>query len=269
MAHSNHSMESSESTFKNNRPPKVQKVSDKVVKIYVWELPVRIFHWLNAGAIFMLIVTGIYIGNPFLSSIVHEDAEGFLMGWVRYIHFFSAFLFTFNLIVRLYWMFTGNKYATSNLLRKSFWKDTWETVKFYLFLKNKKPHFVGHNPLAQLSYWAVIGVGSVIMIVTGFFMYVEPRPETFGGKLFNWLNIFGDSYAIRSTHHLVTWLFIIFVVAHIYLSIREDYLEKNGTMSSIFTGYKTEKKENLGKELEKKLVQDDNIKDDSEHVNER
>lgn len=248
MANPYHSGESSESVFKNNRPPKIEKVNNDTVKIYVWELPVRIFHWINAGAIFALMITGIYIGNPFLAPILQEEASSFVMGWIRYIHFFSAFLFTVNLLVRLYWAFTGNKYATSNLLRKIFWKDTWQTVKFYLFMKNKKPHFVGHNPLAQLSYWAIIGGGSIIMIFTGFYLYVEPQPESIFGAIFNWVPaIFGDSFEVRSWHHLVAWAFMVFVVAHVYLSIREDYLVKNGTMSSIFTGYKTETKHTIEK----------------------
>lgn len=259
MAHSNHSKESSETCYKNHRPPKVIKISDNMVKIYVWELPVRIFHWINAGAILALILTGIYIGNPFFASIVQEEASSFIMGWIRYIHFFAAFLFTVNLLVRLYWAFTGNKYATSNILRKVFWKDTWETVKFYLFLRHEKPHFVGHNPLAQLSYWAMIGGGSVIMIFTGFYMYIEPQPESFWGMMFGWVSIFGDSFEIRSLHHLVTWVFVIFTVVHIYLSIREDYLERNGTMSSIFTGYKTEHKHTLGEKLEKELTEENKV----------
>lgn len=263
MAHSHHSGESSETSYKNNRPPKVKKVSDNLVKIYVWELPVRIFHWINAGAIVALMLTGFYIGNPFFASILQEEASSFIMGWVRYIHFFAAFLFTVNLLVRLYWAFTGNKYATSNILRKIFWKDTWETVKFYLFLKNKKPHFVGHNPLAQLSYWFIIGGGSVIMIFTGFYLYIEPQPESFWGKMFGWVSFFGDSFEIRSWHHLVAWVFMIFTVAHVYLSIREDYLEKNGTMSSIFTGYKTEHKHTLGKKVEEQLSDEDNDKKQS------
>ena len=130
MANSYHSGESSETGYKNNRPPKVKKVSKDLVKIYVWELPVRIFHWINAGAIVALMITGFYIGNPFFASILQEEASSFIMGWIRYIHFFAAFLFTLNLLVRLYWAFTGNKYATSNILRKIFWKDTWETMKF-------------------------------------------------------------------------------------------------------------------------------------------
>lgn len=246
MANPYHLEESSESVAKNNRPPKILKIKNETVKIYVWELPVRIFHWVNAAAIFALMITGIYIGNPFLAPILQEEASSFVMGWIRYIHFFSAFVFTLNLLVRLYWAFVGNKYATSNLLRKVFWKDTWQTIKFYLFMKNKKPHFIGHNPLAQLSYWIIIGGGSVIMIFTGFYLYVEPQPESILGGMFNWVStIFGNSFEIRSWHHLVAWAFMVFVVAHVYLSIREDYLTKNGTMSSIFTGYKIETESTL------------------------
>jgi len=261
LAHSNHARESSETSYKNNRPPKVKQISDNMVKIYVWELPVRIWHWINAGAILALMITGLYIGNPFFASVVQEEASSFIMGWVRYIHFFAAFLFTANLIVRLYWMFTGNKYATSNILRKVFWKDTWETVKFYIFLKNEKPHFVGHNPLAQLSYWAMIGGGSVLIILTGFYLYIEPQPESFGGMLFGWVALFGDSFDIRLVHHIVAWVFIIFTVIHVYLCIREDYLERNGTMSSIFTGYKTEHKHTLGETLEKQLTEENKVGD--------
>lgn len=129
----------SELVYKKERVPKLEPITKNIVKVYVWELPVRIFHWINAAAILFLMLTGIYIGNPFLASLVQEEASDFIMGWVRYIHFFAAFLFSVNLLVRLYWAFKGNKYATSNLLRKIFWKDTFETIKFYLFMKNRSP----------------------------------------------------------------------------------------------------------------------------------
>ncbi|WP_071394478.1 Ni/Fe-hydrogenase, b-type cytochrome subunit [Bacillus tuaregi] len=234
--------------MKRSREPKVTAVKHDVVKVYVWELPVRIFHWLNAIAIFLLMVTGLFIGNPIIGASVHEEAYySFVMGWVRYIHFFAAFLFSVNLLFRLYWTLKGNKFSTSNPFKASFWKETLETVKYYLFLKNKKPHYVGHNPLAQLSYWIFIGLGSIIMILTGFSMYVEPQPESFIGKIFAWVpSIFGgSSYDVRSWHHIAAWGFMVFVVVHIYMAFREDYMQRNGTMSSIFTGYKTESKKVL------------------------
>ncbi|WP_379969488.1 Ni/Fe-hydrogenase, b-type cytochrome subunit [Ectobacillus sp. sgz5001026] len=240
----------SESTFHPER--KIEyKEAKNAVKVYVWELPVRVFHWINVLAIILLMITGMYIGNPLVGSNVQEEAYySFLMGWVRYIHFFAAFLFTINLFYRLFWAFIGNKYATSNPFRLIFWKEVWETIKFYLFLKNKKPHYVGHNTLAQLSYWIFIGLGSWVMLLTGYYMYFEPQPESFWGKLFVWVPaVFGgDSYTIRSWHHLVAWAFMLFMVIHIYMAFRDDYLERNGTMSSIFTGYKTEPKELVGDE---------------------
>ncbi|MDF2947062.1 MAG: hydrogenase [Bacillales bacterium] len=222
-----------------------ETVSDSMIKIYVWELPVRIFHWVNALAILLLMVTGIYIGNPFVSASVQEDAYySMLMGWVRYIHFFSAFVFIANLIFRWYWVFKGNKYATSNPLKRGFWSETFETVKFYALMKNKKPHYVGHNPLAQLAYWIFIGLGSIVLIITGLFLYVEPQPESLFGSAFIWTSLLfgGDSFTVRSLHHLVAWGIMVFIVIHVYLSFREDWLEKNGTMSSIVTGFKTESK---------------------------
>lgn len=232
---------------RGKRPVKVQEMSDTYIKVYVWELPVRVFHWVNAFTIFLLIATGLFIGRPNVSASVAEEASySNLMGWVRYIHFFSAFVFTGNLLVRWYWVFNGNNYATSNPLKRAFWSEAWETIKFYLLLKNRKPHYTGHNPLAQLSYWFFIGGGSIVIIFTGYYLYFEPQPETFFAKLFAWVPyVFGSSFSVRSWHHLTAWGFILFIVVHVYMAFREDWLERNGTMSSIFTGYKTEKKDKV------------------------
>ena len=39
-------------------------------RVYVWQLPVRIFHWLNALSIAVLAITGFIIADPpaFLSN---------------------------------------------------------------------------------------------------------------------------------------------------------------------------------------------------------
>lgn len=244
----------SETSFMPERAAKYETINNTQVKVYVWELPVRIWHWVNFLSIVVLMATGLYIGKPFAGATIPEDAYySYLMGWVRYIHFFAAFLFTANLIFRQYWVFKGNKYARSHPFRLIFLKETWETVKFYLFLKHKKPHYIGHNPLAQLSYILFMGVGSIVIVFTGFFLYFEPQPESFFGSIFFFLVpplSGGDSFTIRSLHHLAAWGFIVFTVIHIYMAFREDFLQRNGTMSSIFTGYKTESKKYVGEEDE-------------------
>ena len=46
-----------------------------------------------------------------------------------------------------------------------------------LVMKNNKKHYIGHNPLAQLSYWIFIGLGSIIMMLTGYYLLVTIQPH--------------------------------------------------------------------------------------------
>ena len=48
-------------------------------RAYIWQLPVRITHWVNALCITTLFLTGLYIGRPILTSS-GEPANHFLMG---------------------------------------------------------------------------------------------------------------------------------------------------------------------------------------------
>src|SRR5437899_3113990 len=78
--------------------------------IYVWELPVRITHWVNVLSILVLSLTGYYISNPFFGTRGVATNE-YLMGTIRFTHFVVAFVFTASVLFRLYWAFAGNRYA--------------------------------------------------------------------------------------------------------------------------------------------------------------
>ncbi len=49
-----------------------------LANVYVWEWPVRVCHWLIAGSIWVLSITGIYIGNPMLISPFDLAEVGYL-----------------------------------------------------------------------------------------------------------------------------------------------------------------------------------------------
>ena len=80
-------------------------------RIYVWELPVRVYHWINAFALVALCVTGYMIGAPIRMFYAAEAYQQYWFGWVRFIHFLAAFIYMFNFLARLYWGFVGNNYA--------------------------------------------------------------------------------------------------------------------------------------------------------------
>ena len=135
-------------------------------RIYVWQIPIRLFHWINAACIFILFTTGLYIGNPIVG--VHgEAAVNFLMGRIRYWHFATAMIFTANMLYRFYWFFVGNEYSKLTFWRRSFWRNFYDTLKYYLFVTKRHPIKIGHNSLAQLFYLVFIWLVGITMIVTG------------------------------------------------------------------------------------------------------
>ena len=83
-------------------------------EVYVWELPVRIYHWVNALCIVILCVTGFIIADPPAIMSASEAYFSYWFGVVRFIHFVTAFVFFFNFVFRLYWGFVGNRYARWN-----------------------------------------------------------------------------------------------------------------------------------------------------------
>jgi Ni/Fe-hydrogenase b-type cytochrome subunit len=110
-------------------------------------------------------------------------------------------------------------------------------VKFYLMIRPERaPHYLGHNPLQQLSYTGVYLLGAV-MVITGFALYGQSDPNGFFYAAFNWIGtLMGGMPVVRFIHHVLTWAFLIFIPIHVYLAIRADQLERTGVISSIVSG---------------------------------
>lgn len=206
--------------------------------IYVWETPIRIYHWINVFLIVTLLITGLYIGQPQLAPS-GEPYANFLMGKMRLWHAVAAWLFIANFIFRIYWSFVGNEYTKFKPWRKGFFSDGLESLKYYLFMKKEHTLHAGHNVIAQLTYFFIMWLGSFFMIITGLAMQGEIAPGRFQEWWFGWIiPLFHQSSSVRMYHHLVAWLFVVFILAHLYLTFRQDILDDDGTVSSIFSGYK-------------------------------
>jgi Ni/Fe-hydrogenase 1 B-type cytochrome subunit len=220
----------------------------EIVRVYVWQIPVRVTHWLIAGSIIVLSLTGLYIGNPFM-TVSGRAGQAFVMGWMRVIHLYAAVVFTASVIVRVIWMFTGNKYARFDKFVPIYptrRQGMWPTILFYTFLKDKPPSYVGHNPLAGSAYVAVFGL-YFLAIATGVVMWGASAGPGSPLRWFGtWAPLFGGLQIARWIHHVVMWLLLGFAVHHVYSSVLMGAVEKTGTMDSIFTGYKWVRKDELG-----------------------
>ncbi|MBK7788118.1 MAG: Ni/Fe-hydrogenase, b-type cytochrome subunit [Saprospiraceae bacterium] len=214
-------------------------------RIYVWELPVRIYHWINVLVLLVLIVTGFYIGNPLALMSGKEASEVYTMGWFRYLHFAAAYIFFFNFVFRIYWGFAGNKYANWKQFiptTKTFWKELKTVLKMDILLmkgnKEEREHLtIGHNALAGLTYFGTF-LAFLLQCLTGFGLYASMASWWFP-KLFAWVPfVLGGDILTRQIHHWTMWFFILFAVIHVYLVFYHDYVEGRGEISSMGGGWK-------------------------------
>lgn len=217
-------------------------------RVYVWQLPVRFYHWLNALCVVVLGVTGYLIGKPVAITYSSEAYQQYWFGTVRFIHFVTAFVFFFNFLVRIYWGFVGNQYARwENFIpfKKAQWREITEVLKVdVLQAKIKGLISIGHNALAGFTYFLSFLV-FLFQAITGFALY-SSMSDSFFPRLFAWIvPLMGGDFAVRQWHHLFLWFFVVFTIVHMYLVFYHDYIEGRGTTSSMVGGWKFEREDVL------------------------
>jgi len=215
-------------------------------KVYVWQIPVRLYHWINALVVVILAVTGYLIGNPPALQSASEASYGFWFGTVRFVHFAAAFVFFFNFLFRIYWGFVGNRFAKWDQfipLKQSKWKEMFHVLCLDVLQFCKEPiKSIGHNSLAGLTYFLTF-LAFLFQAATGFGMY-SAMSHSWIANLFSWVvPLMGGDFAVRQWHHMMMWFFIIFSMVHVYLVFYHDYVEGRGTISSMAGGWKFIEKE--------------------------
>jgi len=111
--------------------------------IRVWDLPIRVFHWLLALCI--------------VGSLVSVNLGENAIEWHAYFGYSVLIL----LIFRILWGFIGSTHARFT----SFFPNR---EKILNYLRGNAPRMLGHNPLGALSVFALLLVLSV-QVLTGLF----------------------------------------------------------------------------------------------------
>lgn len=207
------------------------------VRVYVWELPVRVSHWFIFLPVVVLSFTGYYMHNPF---IVGKGSTAFMMGTVRFIHLVAGFVFISAFLLRLYWFFVGNSWSNWRAfvpLHRRQWRGMGGMVAYYSFLRKDLLHHVGHNALAAVTY-LVMFVLMFLEILTGLALYSQVRASAVLNAIIGWLPRLIDIQNLRLMHFCIMFSFFIFVIHHVYSAVLVSWEERNGLIESIFTGYK-------------------------------
>jgi Ni/Fe-hydrogenase 1 B-type cytochrome subunit len=209
--------------------------------VYVYEAPVRLWHWVTVVCVAALAVTGYLIGAP-PPAIGGEATFSFLFGWIRTIHFVAAFIFIIAFVVRVYWAFVGNTYARSIFLPPlwslALWRGLIADVLDYLFLSRKENRWVGHNPLALVAMTFMFVLGTIVLILTGLGLYAQGYGwGSAWMNLFGWVTVLiGTPQAVRTVHHLAMWYMLLFAIVHMYMATRQDIVSRATIISTMVNG---------------------------------
>jgi len=205
-------------------------------RVYVWSGALRIYHWAFALSIITLILTGLYIHEPWMTSLLGEYKPSYVMLTMRYLHFVAAYFFIAAILIRFYLFFFGNKYEkpTDYLpINSKNLRLLKEDIKFKLYLTDHCEEKLGHVILAGITYFLVF-IAGLVMIISGLYM-LYPEVSVFKklGHLF-----FGTQQTARNIHYLLFYFFSLFVIIHLYILVWTELRTHESIISSIFSGYK-------------------------------
>ena len=75
--------------------------TSRQTQVYVYEAPLRIWHWVNAFAIMVLCLTGYFIGSPPPSMQIDEATYQFVFGYIRFAHFAAGWILRVGFLGRI------------------------------------------------------------------------------------------------------------------------------------------------------------------------
>ena len=214
----------------------------KVTSVYVYEAPLRLWHWVTVLCIIVLSVTGYLIGKP-LPSVPGEATFNYVMGYIRFAHFTAGYILAVGLVGRLYWAVVGNHHAREIILvpvwDKQWWKEFFFEIRWYLFLERYPKKYIGHIPVGQIAMASFLWI-TLFMCVTGFALYGEGTGAgSWAHSVFGWvIGAFGSSLDVHNWHRLAMWGIVLFVMVHVYAAIREDIMSKQSMISTMVSGFR-------------------------------
>jgi len=168
-------------------------------RILVWDMPTRVFHWLQV----------LSFGGAYLTAFSER---------LRNYHVALGYILLGLLVFRLLWGFIGTRYARFS----SFLFNPKEIFSYSLTLfKGKPAHYLGHNPAGSVSVWLLLVLGMFIC-VTGVLALQDDASDL-----------------VVDLHGLATNVMLGVIVLHLIGVLMSSILHRENLVRSMFTGFKS------------------------------
>lgn len=187
--------------------------STAVQNVRLHPLPLRIMHWINAIAIFIMIGSGWKIYNDdVIFGFLHFPDWVVIGKWAQYAlqwHFFGMWLFVLNGIAYLSYGIIGGRFR-----RKLFpisIGELFATVSDALRFRLRHDDLTHYNAVQKVLYLGVMMVG-VLIVISGLALW---KPVQFSALS----DLFGSFQTIRLVHFFCMSAIVAFILVHVSLAL--------------------------------------------------
>lgn len=209
------------SKYSSTHTPQIQK-------IYRYRFYERLWHWTMATAVIILALTGVQIhftGHFSFFNLEHAVS----------LHNILAGILVVNAVLSLFYHLVTGEIRQFFRFNRLFFKEAVLQFFYYIYgIFKGAPHPVQKtserklNPLQQLTYIGLLNVLLPFQVLSGMLMWGAERWPAITGK-------WADLAYLAPLHNLGSWLFLCFLVVHIYLTTTGDTVFSN--IKAMITGY--------------------------------
>jgi len=179
-------------------------------KIFLHPLPIRIWHWINAGLIVFLIITGIQLRFPWVSL--------FQYGHAVYLHKVAGYILVGSFFYWFAYYLIAGGFNKHYMFHKRDMKGTMGQASYYalsMFKGGKSPFTPStnerFNPLQKIAYLSVMLVLTPVILFTGILFSDIVY-------FFNFINYIGGVRILDALHVATGYAFLLYLIVHLYMS---------------------------------------------------
>ena len=190
---------------------------------------VRLTHWVNAVAVTIMVGSGLRIfnahpsfarpGNTFCcypfegKDIPSVLTFGGWLGGARHWHFAMMWVLVVNGLVYLAFVYLHGEWRDL-APRRGDLRDTWEMIKYYMFVRKDHPMQGKHNALQKATYFALPWIGAVA-VISGIAIW---KPVTLSPLT----NLIGGYQWARYWHFMAMTALVVLSVGHVFMVFAVD-----------------------------------------------
>lgn len=180
-------------------------------RVYMYTIYERLWHWLQAAVISLLVFTGLIIHKPDLFGL-------FSFPYMVQIHNVLGFIMLTNAFLALFYHVASGEIRQFIPKPSGFFVQMISQALYYTrgIFKNEEHPFEKTpekklNPLQQITYFGLLNVLLPLQVITGVMIWgLQTWPEL--------AQSLGGLPVLAPLHTLVAWLLASFIVMHIYLT---------------------------------------------------